>query len=162
MKHRRYRHIYLPLFILCGLVTVSLFSLFRTTKSDLYVQQLLPDLKVATDFLSPNKPSRKIASIIPESAKISFDCLKTNAPLSAESNQIYIEFKNCALEQKSAEFKLVNQTNQYMAQLFHTKKNIYATDFIQLAQGENILKLEISLNGKQKKTEIIKIQRVFN
>ena len=28
--------------------------------------------------------------------------------------------------------------------------------------GENILKLEISLNGKQKKTEIIKIQRVFN
>ncbi len=162
MKHRRYKHIYVPLFILCVLASVSSFSLFHTPQSDLYVQQMLPDLKLATEFLSTNKPTRKIASINSEKNKISFDCEKSNSNLSAQSNQVYIEFKNCALDQKTTEFKLVNQTNQYMAQLFHTKKNIYATDFIQLANGENILKLEISLNGKQKKTEIIKIQRVFN
>lgn len=115
------------------------------------------------NFIQKNK--REIASVQNENTKsLHFDCSKENqeTPQEAQvsSAQVLIKFENCQIKQTATQFKLVNQSNQYMAQIFRPSENVIVTDFIQLALGENILKFEFSLNDKQKKTQIIKIQRI--
>ena len=87
-------------------------------------------------------------------------CEQSERTHQVSTSQVLLRFEGCDGEKKIVDFKLVNSTNSYMAQIFHSSENVIATDFIQLAKGENILNLEISLNDKQKKTQIIKIERI--
>jgi len=94
-----------------------------------------------------------------------FNCQSEDQSAEVPSSQVFIKFENCFFYQEqiklqTTEFKLINQTNQYMAQIFQPSEDVIVTDFIQLAHGENILKFEFSLNSKQKITKTIKIQRI--
>jgi hypothetical protein len=110
------------------------------------------------EILMPQK-SRNIASIENKST-IMFDCAKENQTAKVYSQLVYIKFQNCLTRHKIEDYKLVNETNLYMAQFFKPSASLVSTDFIQLARGENILKFEISPNDEQKITKTIKIERL--
>jgi hypothetical protein len=140
-----------PFLFLCATSVVSAYSLFMKKPVG---------AKVAAQITSETlaKKSRAPAAVA-EPKTLIFDCDLKNQDSKISATVVSIQFKNCGTKKKS-NVQLMNTTNQYMAQIFHPSDEIIATDFIQLAKGENILKFEISLNDKQKKTQIIKIDRV--
>lgn len=140
-----------PFLFLCVISTVSVYSLFLSKHKD---EKTVARLNTEAFVNKPRGP----ASVV-ESKTLIFDCDVKNQDNKINSTVVSIHFKNCGSKQKS-DLQLVNTTNQYIAQIFYPSDQIIATDFIQLAKGENILKFEISLNDKQKKTQIIKIDRV--
>ena len=152
---RRYRSLILPFLFLCAISAYSAVSLIGPSYS--FQKQL--QHQVADLNLTPHKKNRGIASV-EQANTVTFDCDKQNQSTQLYSAQVFIKFENCQIKQKISDYKLINQTNQYMAQIFRPSAGLITTDFIQLARGENILKFEISLNDKQKKTQIIKIQRL--
>ncbi len=149
---KRFKALIFPIIFLCTISAYSSYSLIFSQKNSKSTRQK------QTRVLAQPK-SRAIASVA-VSKTIDFDCSQQNQVAKIASAQVFIKFKHCDSKQKNAEFKLVNQTNKYMAQIFRPSYDLITTDFIQLARGENILKLEISLNGEQKKTQIIKIDRI--
>ena len=145
----------LPTLILCIITIYSVFSLF-------YPEKLVFAFKKTSREpvqIAGSKKMRQIASLN-EQQSIVVNCGQLDKTIQVASSQVLMKFQDCDNDKKLIEFKLVNTTNAYMAQIFHSSDNIIATDFIQLSKGENILNLEISLNDKQKKTQIIKIERI--
>lgn len=151
-----YKVLIFPFLFLCATSTYFAYAFFyssisiATTKNETTLEVINSD----------KNQSRGIASIS-NSQRISIDCQATNSVQAVDTEQVFIKFENCDELPITAELKLINTTNQYMAQLFHPMKGAITTDFIQLAKGENILKFEISLIDKQKKTQIIKIDRIL-
>ncbi len=145
----------LPTIILCILTLYSVFSL-------LYPEKIVFSFKKTAREpvqVAASKKNRQIASLN-EQQSIVVKCGQLDKKIQVTSSQVLMRFQDCENEKKITEFKLVNTTNSYMAQIFHSSDNNIATEFIQLSKGENILNLEISLNDKQKKTQIIKIERI--
>ena len=152
--NRRYKALILPIIFLCAMTSYSAYSLFRPND-----RLFLNKKKPTTDAHFIQKKNKRGIASIKKTNTINFDCNKENQPIKVDSPQVLIKFENCQTGPKVAQYSLINQTNQYMAQIFKPTGNIIVTDFIQLARGENILKFEISLNDKQKKTQTIKIER---
>jgi hypothetical protein len=144
-----------PFLILCVVTVYSVLSLFYPEKIALNFKKSQTGLVQ----LEQLKDQRQIASV-EEMQTLTVGCEQPGRTHQVSTSQILLRFEDCENEKKIVDFKLVNSTNSYMAQIFHSAANVIATDFIQLAKGENILNLEISLNDKQKKTQIIKIERI--
>lgn len=144
-----------PFLILCVVTAYSVLSLFYPEKIALNFKKSQPELVQLAQF----KDRRQIASV-EEMQTLTVGCEQSDRTHQVSTSQVLLRFESCGDEKRIVDFKLVNSTNSYMAQIFHSAENVIATDFIQLAKGENILNLEISLNDKQKKTQIIKIERI--
>jgi hypothetical protein len=149
---RRYKILLLPTFVL---LTVSAYSTFALLAKENPLSMSRAKKTVLTS--APIK-KRSIASVQSEQT-LKFDCTKETQSAKVYTPQVFIKFENCPAVAKIQQLKLMNETNKYAAQMFRPQSNLIATDYIQLSKGENILKFEISLNDKQKKTQIIKIDR---
>lgn len=145
-----------PVVILCIVTVYSFFSLFYPEKIASYFKKTNRGLVQFAEV----KQSRTVASV-QQLKPLIINCVdQFDTQIQVTTSQVLLNFKDCEDQIKIDDIKLVNQTNSYMAQIFRSSQNTIATDFIQLAKGENILNFEISLNGKQKKTQIIKIERI--
>lgn len=87
---------------------------------------------------------------------------KQKAPHKAEQVRerlVMIRFDLCQKNMKSLakELYLENQSNGFKAQIFAIENGSYKTDFIQLNQGINKLKLEVVLKDGQKLEESLEI-----
>lgn len=145
-----------PLVILCIVTAYSFFSLFYPEKIASFFKKSNRGLVQFAEV----KQSRTLASV-QQLQPLIINCAdQFETYIQVTTSQVLLNFKDCENQVKADDIKLVNQTNLYMAQIFRSSQSTLATDFIQLAKGENILNFEISLNGKQKKTQIIKIERI--
>lgn len=150
-----YKSLLYPFLILCVVTVYSVLSLFYPGKIAFNFKKSQHELVQ----LAQLKDRRQIASV-EEMQTLKVGCEQSDRTHQVTTSQVLLRFEGCENENRIVDFKLVNSTNSYMAQIFHSAENVIATDFIQLAKGENILNLEISLNDKQKKTQIIKIERI--
>jgi hypothetical protein len=98
---------------------------------------------------------------------LNFDCQEIfgdNAKptaASVTSDHVILKLSHCAQTLGHVKkIELMNKTNGYNAQLFKLNKAEFNSDFIQLDKGVNQLEFEISLIDGQKKSQVVKIQRI--
>jgi hypothetical protein len=149
---QRYKNLILPTFVLCILTAYSGYALLSNKNTVFIVQS---HRIVSTEILQKKRGPASTQN----QQTFNFDCHKETQSAKVDSPQIFIKFENCLNLSTESQIRMLNETNQYIAQIFRHDEKLIATDYIQLSKGENILKFEISLNGKQKKTQIIKIDR---
>lgn len=150
---RRIKFLIFPLITLFGLSGYTYFNLFYTSPSE------TPLVELPQDRPSPKTlQGRQIANT--NEQQISVDCMGTqpNAVLTIQNN-LMIKLENCPSSLDPSQIQILNQSNQYQAQVFKSQSGEYLTDFIQLTPGVNNLKLEFSLNDGQIKTQMIKIEQ---
>lgn len=150
---RRIKFLIFPLITLFGLSGYTYFNLFYTGPSETQL------VEVPQDRPSPKTlQQRQIANT--NEQQVSVECMETqlNAVLTIQKN-LMIKLVNCPASLDPAQIQILNQSNQYQAQVFKSQSGEYLTDFIQLAPGVNNLKLEFSLNDGQTKTQMIKIEQ---
>ncbi|MBY0554581.1 hypothetical protein K2P97_08635 [bacterium] len=70
---------------------------------------------------------------------------------------IMINFKICREYKSVREIFIENQSNGFKAQIFKLEANNFKTDYIQLNEGVNQLKLEVILKDGQKLAESLEI-----
>lgn len=70
---------------------------------------------------------------------------------------VMINFKMCREPKNVREIFIENQSNGFKAQIFKLEANNFKTDYIQLNQGLNKLKLEVILKDGQKLAESLEI-----
>ena len=82
---------------------------------------------------------------------------------SVSSNHVILKLMKCSTSIhgfRITHVDLVNKTNGYIAQVFRLNHDEFTSDFIQLEKGQNNLEFKFSLNDGQKKTQILKIDRI--
>jgi hypothetical protein len=72
-------------------------------------------------------------------------------------HMVMINFKICKELKSVSEIIIENQSNGFKAQIFKLEANNYKTDYIQLNEGLNKLKLEFILKDGQKLAESLEI-----
>lgn len=142
---------------------LSYWSLFLSSEPVKPVATQALDEKSLVEIPTKFSTKRSIAAV--NSEVIVLDCKQLQQRLiRISSKSSTLRFENCGPHFLKSEKTLTNTTNHYVAQFFEanikSKPNSFSTDFIQFEPGVNTLKFEISLNGEQKKTQTIKIERV--
>ncbi len=164
VKRMGVSHLLVPFLALSVITVLTYWSLFVSTEplkvnsTEVAVIEKIPlgpTMKLNT--------KRTVASV--NSEVIVLDCKQLQQKLiRISSKSSTLRFENCAPTFLKSKKSLTNLTNHYVAQFFESniksKPNSFSTDFIQFEPGVNTLKFEISLNGEQKKTQTIKIERV--
>ena len=79
------------------------------------------------------------------------------SPEKVDRSLVMISFKMCSNINLVANLALENQSNGFKAQIFKIEKNKFKTDYIQLNNGVNRLKLEVVLKDGQKIEESLEI-----
>ncbi len=108
---------------------------------------------------------RAPASVEPEkdSFTLSKEFLCNNKPESkllqdkVSKHMVMINFKICKESKSLSEVIIENQSNGFKAQVFKLESNNFKTDYIQLNEGLNKLKLEVILKDGQKIAESLEI-----
>lgn len=108
------------------------------------------------------RPTRNTASISEATAPIlnkEFLCgpLLKKSPEKVDRSLVMISFKLCGKLNSVTNLALENQSNGFKAQIFKIEKNKFKTDYIQLNNGVNRLKLEAVLKDGQKIEESLEI-----
>jgi hypothetical protein len=96
-------------------------------------------LTLSKEFLCNNKPESKLLQ-----DKVS-------------NHMVMINFKICKESKSLNQINIENQSNGFKAQVFKLEANNFKTDYIQLNEGLNKLKLEFILKDGQKLAESLEI-----
>lgn len=148
------------------MTSLTAYSLLSTTTSQLKYDQSLDVNAKNNSEISASGFGRSPASIpittknANQKSVIVHNCGASEVQHSIDSEQVVLKLTHCGDSKYAKNVKLSNLSNEYAAQIFKSKNNDFYSDFIQLKKGENILRLEFSLNDKQNKTQIIKIHRL--
>lgn len=150
---RRIKFLIFPLITLFGLSGYTYFNLFYAGQSETQL------VEVPEDRPQPKAlQQRQIANF--NEQQISVDCMANHLnTVSTLQKNLMVKLVNCPTSLDPALIHVLNQSNQYQAQVFKSQSGEFLTDFIQLTPGVNNLKLEFSLNDGQTKTQMIKIEQ---
>ncbi|MEQ1722499.1 MAG: hypothetical protein ABL930_04940 [Pseudobdellovibrio sp.] len=147
-----------------GLTAVTIFSyvdLFLDKKTS---RKSLETLNHEIVSVQPNLV-RAPASVEPEKDSFTlskeFLCNDKAEALSLQDkvskHMVMINFKICKESKSVREILIENQSNGFKAQIFKLEANNFKTDYIQLNEGLNKLKLEVILKDGQKLAESLEI-----
>ncbi len=149
-------------FILTFFVILTAFALF--TNFDLDSDSPTKSLRsISSEAVKVNPTlNREPASVTEEGSFVlnkEFLCNSIQKPIldKVSKHMVQINFKMCYTQKSVRNIVLENQSNGFKAQIFKVDKNIFKTDYIQLNDGINKLKLEVVLKDGQKIEESLEI-----
>ncbi len=109
---------------------------------------------VATTQDIPEAPPKKRQIVL------KVDCVQDRQTIITDSPRLRLYAANCG-ELKDVETlksQIKNETNGFVATLFHPKDQLFTTDFINLNEGENKIVIHLQ-DGKESIERVIKVSR---
>ena len=164
VKRMGFSYLSIPFLALFVVTALTYWSLFVSTESaQTNSSQVASVENLSLEAVQKLNIKRSLASV--DTEVVVLDCKQPQQKLiTITSKSSTLRFENCSPAFLQSKKSLTNLTNHYVAQFFESniksKPNSFSTDFIQFEPGVNTLKFEISLNGEQKKTQTIKIERI--
>lgn len=150
-------------FILMFFVFLTVFTIFSNFGIESEVASA-KSLQAISNEIVNVKPSllREPASISDDITTMineEFLCNLKDSPKQNKVNKrlVMVSFKICKDLKNFSSVTLENQSNGFKAQIFKLEKNKYKTDYIQLNEGLNQLRLEAVLKDGQKLEESLEI-----
>lgn len=172
---RRHKSVFVALLSLLITSVVSGYYIFKPSASRRAIASLTSRAPASIAPIEPiiTEPESTFFSLdeikkpTPFETTLKLDCQdlfvtnSRNTSASVSSDHVILKLSRCADQfAQIKKIELINKTNGYNAQLFKLNRADFNSDFIQLDKGLNQLEFEISLNDGQKKSQILKIQRI--
>lgn len=98
-------------------------------------------------------------------SELNFNCNNSNMEtVSAKSEMVMLKFSKCENfnPEKIAAIEVRNITNGYQGKVFKSGTKNLVSEYLQLRPGENLVRLQIRLNGGQTSQKLIKINQIIN
>lgn len=95
--------------------------------------------------------------------QINLSCEATEEiQMDAHAEMIMFKFADCKnlRTTKLEQFSLQNESNGYQGKIFKSGANSLVSDYIQLHEGQNIIRLQVRLNDGQIKEKTFKITQI--
>lgn len=147
--------------ILIFFVFLTIFTIFSNFDSDQTTAKSLQNISdeiIGVESSSSRAPASVEKNASPVLNK-EFLCKPSAKPVQDKVGQhmVMINFKMCQELKSVLNVALENQSNGFKAQIFRVEKNNFKTDYIQLNEGLNRLKLNVVLKDGQKLEESLEI-----
>lgn len=135
-------------FFLSFTVFLSLFNSnpYKFVYKDLNASPKLTELLFDSGQRAPASVAGFASSLVaaPGAQTFDLDCLRANEKVSTQVNsgQLRLRAQLCGLKAKSSVTEIVNTTNGYTATVFQTSDRHLSSDYIQLNEGLNHIRIQ--------------------
>lgn len=149
-------------FILMFFIFLTIFTIYSNLGMDSETTANKSLQGSSAEIINVKSKISRIPASIPEAAPIlnkEFLCKPSAKQVQDKVGKslVMISFKMCTKEKLIVNVALENQSNGFKAQIFKLEKNKFKTDYIQLNNGINKLRLEVILKDGQKLEESLEI-----
>lgn len=149
--------------ILMFFAFLTIFTVFSNFNFDSEQASLKSFQSMRDEIVGVNSNSMRAPASVDENTSLvlnkEFLCNPSAKPVQDKvvKHMVMINFKMCQELKSVLNVALENQSNGFKAQIFKVEKNNFKTDYIQLNEGLNRLKLNVVLKDGQKLEESLEI-----
>jgi hypothetical protein len=144
-------HFMFVLLLLVAVAAVPVFLSFHSDEKDPVVVEVKHELPVREPASQP-----EVVGANTKAATLHVGCKKEVQQQEVSSNYVRIEGAPCA---STDSIQIVNQSNGFSASVFFNRDNSYTTDFIDLSEGDNELKLNIANSDGTQTQKTVHVSR---
>jgi hypothetical protein len=155
---RRIKFLLLPVLVLVFLTIYTAYSLFgpdETAERRALIQRTHEELQRV------DGAQRRIAAAALDPKIVEVPCEQVRAsPVVTKQKNVFIKLVGCGDDKALIPVALQGDAGQSLGKFFQSQPSEWLSEFLALREGANSFQVHYSLNGKHKKTQIIKIEMI--